>query len=220
MSVQSLGWLTPAEQRAELVRAIAAQVELDAVTVADVDLACALNRDGSLDEESGEPSPGSKSVLSAGVSAGRLARASNAGVLACLGSNAARSRVLKALTSADSDDVHVAQVYLKHRPLSGEAELRAVTHSITRMPSVDAQVRALDTLGQHHVADPDALTELTRLFSTARSLAVQRAIAGVLIRADREALPRDDLARLLKQRRLRSPDGVDLIDVLIRRLST
>ena len=202
----TLGWLTPAEQRAEHVSALAAQVELDAVTVADVDLACALNRDGSLDDGS--------------LYKGSLTRASNAGVLACLGSNAARSRVLKALTSADADDVHVAQVYLKHRPLSGDAELRAVTHSITRMPSVDAQVRALDTLGQHHVSDPDALGELTRLFSSARSLAVQRAIAGVLIRADREALPRDDLARLLKQRRLRSPDGVDLIDVLIRRLST
>ena len=209
----ALGWLTPAEQRAELVRAIAAQVELDAVTVADVDLACVLNRDGLLDEGS------LAGALPMALPGAGLARASNAGVLACLGSGAARLRVLKALTSGDADDVHVAQVYLKHRPLSGDAELRAVTRSITRMPSADTQVRALDTLGQHHVSDPAALNELTRLFSSSRSLAVQRAIAGVLIRADREALPRDDLARLLRQHRLRSPDGVDLIDVLIRRLS-
>jgi hypothetical protein len=205
----AIGWLAPAEERAELVRAIADQVELDQVTIADVDLACALNRDGSLDDGPG----------SGALPAGRLARASNAGVLACLGSNAARSRVLKALTSTDADDVHVAQVYLKHRPLTGDSELRDITRSITRMPSADAQVRALEALGHHRLSDAAALAELTQLFTSARSLPVQRAIAGVLIRADREALPRVDLPRLLRQHRIRSSDGADVIDVLIRRLS-
>ncbi len=205
----ALGWLTPAEERAELVRAISDQVALDAVTIADVDLACALNRDGSLDA----------AQQGGSVSRTTLSRASNAGVLACLGSGEARSRVLKALTSHNADDVHVAQVYFKHRPLAGADEVRGITRSIARMGAAEAQVRALETLGQHHVSDADSLSELTRLFSSARSLAVQRAIAGVLIRADTEQLPRADVARILRQHRLKSPDGADLIDVLIRRLS-
>ena len=205
----ALGWLSAAQERAELVRAIADQVELDAVSIADVDLACALNRDGTLDEAR----PAGR------LPAARLRRASNAGVLACLGSGEARSRVLKALTSTDTDDVHVAQVYLKHRPLQANDEVRDITRSIARMPSADAQVRALETLGRHHVSDRDSIDELTRLFPVARSLAVQRAIAGVLIRADLHVLPRADVARVLRQHRLKSPDGADLIDVLIRRLS-
>ena len=49
----------------------------------------------------------------------------------------------------------------------------------------------------------------------ARSLDVQRAIAGILIRADTKMLARAHLARSLRQHRLKSPDGQDLIDVLI-----
>ena len=47
---------------------------------------------------------------------------------------------------------------------------------------------------------------------------MQRAIAGILIRADYQALARSELAQALRQHRLKSPDGEDLIDVLIRRL--
>ena len=47
---------------------------------------------------------------------------------------------------------------------------------------------------------------------------MQRAIAAVLIRADYEALARAEVARLLSRHRLKSPDGSDIIDILIRRL--
>ena len=204
----ALGWLNPSEERAELVRAIAEQVAFDTVTVADVDLACSLNRDGSLDI------PQWRALLPKS----RLQRPANAGVLACLGSNDARIRVLQALTSTDADDVHVAQVYLRHHPLTATAELRGVTRNIARMPAADAQVRALETLAQHRLSDRETLDQLTRLFMLARSLPVQRAIAGVLIRADYALMSRPDVARVLRQYRLKSPDGVDLIDVLIRRL--
>ena len=63
-----------------------------------------------------------------------------------------------------------------------------------------------------------SLQELARLFTAARSVQVQRAIAGILIRADYRMLARNDLARSLRQNRLRSPDGDDVIDALIRRL--
>jgi hypothetical protein len=47
---------------------------------------------------------------------------------------------------------------------------------------------------------------------------VQRAIAGILIRADYHAIAKPELVRALREKRLKSPDGQDLIDVLIRRM--
>jgi hypothetical protein len=49
---------------------------------------------------------------------------------------------------------------------------------------------------------------------------VQRAIAGILIRSDYRQLGPADLARTLRQYRLRSPGGRDVIDVLIQLLQT
>jgi hypothetical protein len=51
-----------------------------------------------------------------------------------------------------------------------------------------------------------------------KSLDVQRAIASVLIRADYQALARSDVLRVLTRYRMKSPDGRDIIDILIRRL--
>jgi hypothetical protein len=86
------------------------------------------------------------------------------------------------------------------------------------MNGSNAQVRALDALADQHLSDPESLEELMRLFPLAESVGVQTAIAGVLIRADYEAIDKPELVRTLRQSRLKSPDGADLIDVLIRRL--
>ena len=56
------------------------------------------------------------------------------------------------------------------------------------------------------------------MFPSARSVTVQRAIAGILIRANFEQLDAPQVVRALQEHRLKSPDGHDLIDVLIRRL--
>jgi hypothetical protein len=112
----------------------------------------------------------------------------------------------------------MAQAYLRHRPLADVGELRTVASAIGRMPTPDAQVRALDTLAQQRLADPESLREIVRLFPLARSVDVQRAIAGILIRSDYRVLGRSDLARSLRQHRLKSPDGNDVIDALIRLL--
>jgi hypothetical protein len=122
------------------------------------------------------------------------------------------------LTSADDGDVSIAQVYLRHRPVADATDIRAITARIGHMPRPEGQVHALDALSRQHVDDPESLQELARLFAAARSVQVQRAIAGVLIRADYRMLARNDLARSLRQSRLRSPDGEDVIDALIRRL--
>jgi hypothetical protein len=47
---------------------------------------------------------------------------------------------------------------------------------------------------------------------------VQRAIAGILIRANYRVIAKPELVRALRERRLKSPDGQDVIDVLIRRM--
>jgi hypothetical protein len=180
------------------------------VSSEDVDLACALNKDHELDQE----------LHRLRVPPAQANRIPHAAVLACLGSTEAHLRVLRALTSANDEDVQIAQVYLHHRPITDAAELRGVAAGIARMNSSDAQVRALDTLAHYRLSDRESLEELTRLFPLAKSVNVQRAIAGILIRSDYRTIAGPELVRALRQHRLKSPEGEDLIDVLIRRLQT
>jgi hypothetical protein len=205
---RGLGWLSAAEQRAEIMQMFGERLARNTVGSAEVDLACTLNKDHGLQDELYrlQPSP---------LAAGKVA---NAAVLACLGSVEAHARVLRALTSANEDDVQLAQVYLRHRPLADADELRVVAAGITRMKGSDAQVRALNTLARQPDFDRESLDELTRLFMVAKSVDVQRAIAGVLIRADYRLMKKPELTQALRQHRLKSPDGDDMIDALIRRL--
>lgn len=203
-----LGWLTTEEHRAELARMIVGRLLRDAVGAAEVDLACTVNKDRELAAE----------LPRIRVPAAQAARTAHAAVLACLGSDDGHVRVLNALTSADERDVQVAEVYLRHRPLSDQGELRRLTSGIARMSGTDAQVRALDTLARLRLTDQGSVDELARLFPRTTSLAVQRAIAGVLIRADFKSLVSPDLAGMLRKHRVKSPDGEDAIDILIRRL--
>jgi hypothetical protein len=174
--------------------------------VAEVNLACTLNEDHTLD--------GTYNLTIAPAS---LADdVAHAAVRACMGSGEDRARTLRALRSASEDDVRVAQAYLRHRPVTDEADLRAVAEGIVAMPPGDAQVRALEALGRHYLADRDVLERLIRLFAETPSAAVQRAVAGILIRADKRALAPEPLARLLHDhRRAAASSGEDIIDVLI-----
>ncbi len=203
-----LNWLSPQSEKTEIARMVSDLLAGNAIGSAEVDLVCSLNRDRSLDDELQR------------IKASPLQDQSvpDAALLACLGSVAGRERVLRALTSRDDADVEIARVYLNHRPIADVTELREVAGRIVRMNESDAQIRALDTLAHYYLADRESLEELTRLFPRARSVDVQRAIAGVFIRSDYRALPRQELARMLREHRLKSPDGEDLIDVLIRRL--
>lgn len=206
----NLGWLSPADQREEVTRMIGEQLAGDRVGSADVDLVCALNRDHGLDPELDR--------VRSRVTAAQAGRVSHAALLACLGSTEARARVLRGLTSANDDEVQIAQIYLQHRPITDATELRDVAADIVRMNASDAQARALDTLARYQLSDREILETLTRLYPRAKSVNVQRAIAGILIRADYQMLAGPELARVLREHRLKSSDGKDLIDVLIRRL--
>ena len=205
---RTLGWLSPEDEKAEIARMLSELLAGRSIGSAEVDLVCSLNKDRSLDDQ----------VQRLERSPLRNESVSDAALLACLGSAKDRERVLQALTARGDADVEIARVYLHHHPITDVNELRDVATRIARMPGSDAQVRALDTLAHYYLADRESLEQLARLFPVATSVNVQRALAGVFIRSDYRSLPRQDLVRMLRQHRIKSPDGEDLIDVLIRRL--
>jgi hypothetical protein len=204
----ALRWLTPAEQRAERMRVVEDIVAGRTIDSADVDLVCALNKDRGLDAELGRMQR----------ALGSSERLGDTAVLACLGSPEARVQVLRALYGPREADARVAQAYLAQRPITDVVELRALYAAVTRMPESDAQVRAFDTLARQQLSDPEIIDELARLLPQVKSVSVQRAIAGILIRSDYRLLAKSDLLRALREHRRKSPGGGDLIDVLLRRL--
>jgi hypothetical protein len=206
----NLGWLSPAEKRAELMRMIGDQLARNVVSPAEVDLACALNKNHELDQD----------LDRLQLPPAQADKVPHAAVLACLGRTEAHARVLRALTSPNDEEVQIAQIYLHHRPIDDATELRGVATGIARMNGSDAQARALDTLAPYHLSDRESLEALTRLFPLAKSVNVQRAIAGILIRSDFRTIATPEVVKTLRQSRLKSPDGADLIDVLIRRLQS
>jgi hypothetical protein len=204
-----LGWLTPAQEQTEFISMIAQSMERGTLGREEVDLACSR----------GQASDGDSSLKALTASALKSGKVASAAAMACLGSAEAHARVTRTVTGgASSDDVAIAQAYLRHRPLTDTGELRALTSAIGRMSSPAAQVSALETLAQQRLADAESLREIARLFPLTRSVDVQRAIAHILIRADHASLVQPDLARTLRQHRIRSADGEDVIDALIRLL--
>lgn len=203
-----LGWLSPEDERAEIVRMVDDRLARNAVSPADVDLVCVLNEDRNLDQELPRVHP-------LQPDADTVAQAA---ILACLGSAAARARVLFALTSPDENEAQIAQAYVLRRPIAKVDELRDVTSGIARMNDSAAQARALDTLAGQHLVDPDSLEELAQLFQVAQSPRVQAAIAGILIHSDYQAIATPELAQSLRESRLTPPSHSDPIDILLRRL--
>jgi hypothetical protein len=202
---RALGWLGPAEERAETIRMVADVLAGRAASFGEVDLICGLNRDRSLDGEG-------QRLAAAAIRSGRAADAA----LACLGDSSSRTRILAALASRDEGEVQLAQAYLRHQPINDAGELRSVALDVARMDGSPAQARALEVLARHHIADDAVLERLALVFTQTRSLPVQRAIAEIFIRSNYRGAP--GLAERLRKHRLRSPDGADLIDTLISRL--
>jgi hypothetical protein len=177
----SLGWLSPAELRAELMQMFVAG--RDAVSCR-VDLACLLNEGRELDTE----------LDRLQLSPAKAGKPGHAAVLACLGSADGHARALEALSSADDGDVELAQVYLYHRPIADVTELRAASKAIASMNGSPAQIRAIETLAGHRLSDRQSLEQLIRLFPETKSVGVQVAIASVLIRADYGSIATPELA--------------------------
>jgi len=204
-----IGWLSDGERHDELASLLRELQARTVLGVPEVNFACTLNQNRLLD-----------GAFNRRVAPGSLADdVAHAAVRACLGSAEDRARTLQALLSADETDVLIAQAYVRHRPVTDAAELRRFAHGIAAMPPGEAQVRALEALARHYVSDRDVIEVLTRLYAQTPSWAVQSAIAGILIRADRRAIAGQQLLRMLHEKRLPAPDGQDeMIDALIQRL--
>ncbi len=207
---RSLGWISPAQEQTEFVRMLAERMARGSLGKNEVDLVC--------ESPQGRDPALAQRLLATGSA--RPGNVAHSAVLACLGNTEAHERSVRALTSPRDDDVVIAQAYLRQRPLANVGELRLLTAGIARMSTGAGQVRALETLARQRLADPQSLQAIAELFGQARSLEMQRAIAGILIRADTQLLARAELARTLRQQRLKSPDGSDVIDMLIRTLQS
>jgi hypothetical protein len=205
---RDVGWLTADGRRDELVRMLGDMLARKDVAASDVNLACTLNKEHELD--------GALERLA--TQAGNVQATGKSAVLACMGSSDARSRVLKALVSPADADVQIAQAYLRHRPIADAGELRDVTKAIAAMNAPEPQARALDALAHHYLTDRDSLDTLKQLFAKTRSPAVQHAIVGVLIRADRRSVAAADVLPTLREYRLKTSPGDTLVNSLIERL--
>ena len=206
----SLGWLTRAQEEAEYVHMLATRMARGSLGKNEVDLVCQ------------SPLVRQSALASALLATGSVQtdNVAHSAVLACLGNSQAHARSLRALTSPQEEDVTIAQAYLRQRPLANLGELRDLTTRIARMSGGAGQVRALESLSRQRLADPQSLQAMAELFVQVRSLNAQRAIANILIRADTQSMARADLSRMLRQHRLKSPDGQDVIDMLIRTLQS
>jgi hypothetical protein len=205
---RDLGWLSEDELWEELALMLGELQSRTTVGVAEVGLACSLNREKQLE-----------GTFNRRVAPGSAADdVPHAAVRACLGSSEGHARTLQGLISANEVDVQIAQVYLRHRPITDPDELRRVAANIARMAPSEAQVQALGALGRHYLSDPEILALLTRLFAQTSSAAVQAAIAGILIRADLSAIAGAKLANTLQANRRALPAQDDIINALIRRL--
>ena len=206
----TFGWVTSEGERNEtvaMIRDVLAKPRLDS---ADAEFVCALNDDHDLDEETGRFA----------LTPAQADDAGHRAALACLGDRDSHAWMPRALTSPKADDAKIGQVYYRHRPLDNATDLRAVSAAVAAMDESEAKLLALDTLARHYIADAQSLDELVRLYSRSESVAIQRAVAGILIRSDYRAVAKADLARMLADRRVRSVEGEDVIDALIRRLSS
>jgi hypothetical protein len=204
----SLEWLTAEGLREELVGVTKSVLAQRTLTTADVDFVCGLNERNQLDTPREQ----------FGLSQALLGDAGHSAALACLGSADDHARQLAALSSRDARDVQIAQVYFRHRPISDVGELRVVAGEISRMPESEAKVVALETLSRHYLTDRETITALASAFPRTESVTVQRAIAGILLRADLKTVSSPDLLRTVSESRVRSSGGRDIIDVLIKRL--
>lgn len=208
---RALGWLSDDELREELASMLGELQVRGAVGMSEVDLACTLNQehelDGAFDRRQVPGSTADDDIA-------------HAALRACLGSAEDRARTLAGLVSPNVPDVQIARAYLRRRPITDASELRQVAAAIVRMRPSDAQVRALEALGRHYVSDRAILDMLVGLYSETSSWSVQAAIAGILIRADRQSIASPQLLEALQKDRRPSPPGDDMVDALIHRLQS
>ena len=203
-----LAWLSADELRSEWVRAMSDALARNAVGPAEIDVACKLNADGSVDAFVDGLEAPANAVETVAASA----------VRACFGAPDGHATMIRALTRGNDEDVQIAEVYLRHRPIADVRELRDVTAQIATMPDSRAKARALEALSRQSIHDRESLDALARIYPRTESAGVQVAIAGILLRSDYTTFAGADVAQTLRQFRRKVSTSEDMVDVLIRRL--
>jgi hypothetical protein len=202
-----LGWLEPAAKRTELARIFGERDEAGRLDAGDVDLACTLADTEGLGAE-GPVLPPSASATATGQA-----------LRACLGDPQARPAVLAAVPTPDPGIRASVGAYLRHRPIWDGSEFRNALAAIAAAPGGDLQAPGLELLAVQPRLDPESVALLLDWFGASRSLRIQRAIATLLLKGDYRSFASESVARSLQEERLRSPDGRDVIDALIERLT-
>jgi hypothetical protein len=206
---RTVGWLDESRENAERLALVHDVIRDTAMDYGEVDLVCTLTADGAL------------SAASAARFAIPAMTAPQAAALACLGDVGARRQVVRGVASDREGDVRAAQAYLRHRPIEDAEQLRALVSAVVAMRTGPAQVRALETVARHHLADPEALDALAGLYMRTRMPEVQRAIAEIYLRAARAAYAAPRVLALFRAHRLRPAAGdADLIEQLLRQLAS
>jgi hypothetical protein len=209
---RQLGWLDDAQVQDEWAHLLERRLAQGPIGRSEIDLTCAQHPQGNAallqrlaqlpPQRSGsQPQP-----------------LPHAALRACLGDSAAHQQLLQALVRPPDAHTPLVETYLRHRGLGSVGAQRVLAAGVGRLPDGQARLQALESLARQRLDDPPALQEIARQFAHSRSLPVQRAIAHLLLRADTRELPRADLAAALQRHRIKSPDGRDVIDLLIRRL--
>ena len=211
---RQLGWLDDAQVQDEWAHLLGRRLAQGPIGRSEIDLTCAQHPQGNaalLQRLAQFPPqrPGSQP---------QPLPLQRAALRACLGDSAAHQQLLQALVRPPDAHTPLVETYLRHRGLRGVEAQRVLAAGVGRLPDGQARLQALESLARQRLDDPPALQEIARQFAHSRSLPVQRAIAHLLLRADTRELPRADLAAALQRHRIKSPDGRDVIDLLIRSL--
>lgn len=199
---QRLNWLSEAGARDEVAALVRDLLARPAIRTGDIGLACRL---------------AARYPLGDAAPAASLGRSDQAAVLACLGQPAAHAQLVSALSTGVPADADAVEMYVQHRAFTPD-EIRTAIADIGEMHDPAAQARALDILARHGITGIDALTALVNLYPLASTPAVQRAIAGILIRSDYRALASTQVIAMLRAFRLPERNGNAMVDILIRRL--
>ena len=156
--------------------------------------------------------------LATGAAPGETAGGTgHAALRACLGSAPDRAATLQALLSSDEAQVELAQAYLRQRAGRRRARAAPLDRRHFRAARRAGTNSRTGGLGRHYVSDREVLERLVALYGRTSSAAVQTAVAGILLRADRSALPAQTLRQTLitLRRDARNGAGDGTIDALI-----
>jgi len=144
---QALGWLSATDYRGELLALIRDLMAKPSMTTADVDVVCSMKEEQKLE--------GALAELEASQQSAE--RIDHAAALACLGSPEHHKLMLRALGSPSAEEMRMAEVYFRHRPISDPQELQQAAASIAAIAASDMQARAIDILAHSHLSDAESV---------------------------------------------------------------